>query len=157
MHIVYIYLTNESADGLSNRWYPLTSNFHYSKNSGFWNSNCFLGNTLFKHDCLKRGMNTCRRTSYCGMRWRIWLRQCPGSTPYGVIGIFHWINPSDRNMALGSTQPLTEWVPVLSVGGGGGVKVASTCGWRPCYLRVSFVYTFWKSRLPTAIRASPGL
>jgi len=25
-----------------------------------------------------------------------------------VIGIFHWHNPSDRTMALGSTQPLTE-------------------------------------------------
>jgi hypothetical protein len=26
----------------------------------------------------------------------------------GVIGIFHWHNPSGRTMALGSTQPLTE-------------------------------------------------
>jgi len=26
----------------------------------------------------------------------------------GVIGIFHWHNPSDRIMALGLTQPLTE-------------------------------------------------
>jgi hypothetical protein len=25
-----------------------------------------------------------------------------------VIGVFHWHNPSDRTMALGSTQPLTE-------------------------------------------------
>jgi hypothetical protein len=31
-----------------------------------------------------------------------------GSIPNGVIGIFHWHNPSDRTMALGSTQPLTE-------------------------------------------------
>jgi len=43
-----------------------------------------------------------------------WLRCCTtnwkvaGSIPYGVIGIFHWHNPSDRTMALGSTQPLTE-------------------------------------------------
>ena len=28
--------------------------------------------------------------------------------PDGVIGIFHWHNPSGRTMALGSTQPLTE-------------------------------------------------
>jgi len=40
-----------------------------------------------------------------------WLRCCAtnrkvtGLIPAGVIGIFH---PSDRNMALGSTQPLTE-------------------------------------------------
>jgi len=30
------------------------------------------------------------------------------SIPNGIIGIFHWHNPSDRTMALGSTQPLTE-------------------------------------------------
>ena len=43
-----------------------------------------------------------------------WLRCCAtnrkvaGSIPDGVIGIFHWHNLSDRSMALGSTQPLTE-------------------------------------------------
>jgi len=43
-----------------------------------------------------------------------WLRcsatnqKVAGSIPDGVIGIFHWHNPSDRTMALGSTQPLTE-------------------------------------------------
>jgi hypothetical protein len=29
------------------------------------------------------------------------------SIPDGVTGIFHWHNPSDRTVALGSTQPLT--------------------------------------------------
>jgi hypothetical protein len=43
-----------------------------------------------------------------------WLRHCAtnrkvaGSIPDGVIGIFHWHNPSGRTMTLGSTQPLTE-------------------------------------------------
>ena len=43
-----------------------------------------------------------------------WLRRCAtnrevaGSIPDGVIGIFHWHHPSDRTMALESTQPLTE-------------------------------------------------
>jgi hypothetical protein len=43
-----------------------------------------------------------------------WFRYCAtnrkvaGSIPDGIIGIFHWHNPSDRTMALGSTQPLTE-------------------------------------------------
>jgi hypothetical protein len=43
-----------------------------------------------------------------------WLRCCAtnwkfaGSNPDGVIGIFHWHNPSSCIMALGSTQPLTE-------------------------------------------------
>ena len=35
-------------------------------------------------------------------------RKVAGSITDGVIGIFHWHNPSDRTMALGSTQPLTE-------------------------------------------------
>ena len=35
-------------------------------------------------------------------------RKVAGSIPDGVIGIFHWHNPSGRTMALGSTQPLTE-------------------------------------------------
>ena len=43
-----------------------------------------------------------------------WLRCCAknqkvaGSITTDVTGIFHWHNPSDRTMALGSTQPLTE-------------------------------------------------
>ena len=43
-----------------------------------------------------------------------WLRCCAtnrkvaGTIPDGVIGIFNLHNPSDRPMALGSTQPLTE-------------------------------------------------
>jgi len=43
-----------------------------------------------------------------------WLRRCAtnqkvaGSIPDGLIEIFHWHNPSDRTMALGSTQPVTE-------------------------------------------------
>jgi len=43
-----------------------------------------------------------------------WLRCCAtnwkvaGSIPDSVIGIFYWHNPSDRTMALGLTQPLTE-------------------------------------------------
>jgi len=35
-------------------------------------------------------------------------RKVAGSIPDGVIGIFHRHNPSDRTMALGSAQPLTE-------------------------------------------------
>jgi len=48
-------------------------------------------------------------------RWRSWLRHCAtsrkvaGSIPDGVIGIFHWHNPSGRTMTLTSTQPLREY------------------------------------------------
>ena len=58
---------------------------------------------------IKRGLNT-----HLGTAVAQWLRRCAtnlkvaGSIPDGVIGIFHWHNPSDRTMALGSTQPLTE-------------------------------------------------
>ena len=43
-----------------------------------------------------------------------WLRCCATnrkvavSIPDGIIGIFHWHNPSDRTIALGSIQTLTE-------------------------------------------------
>jgi hypothetical protein len=43
-----------------------------------------------------------------------WLRYCAtnqkvaGSIPDGVMEFFIYINSSDRTMALGSTQPLTE-------------------------------------------------
>jgi hypothetical protein len=52
--------------------------------------------------------------SWWGTRWRSWLRLCStswkvaGSIPDGVMGIFHWHNPSGRTMFLGLTQPLTE-------------------------------------------------
>ena len=35
-------------------------------------------------------------------------RKVAGLIPDGVIGFFHWHNPSARAMALGLTQPLTE-------------------------------------------------
>jgi hypothetical protein len=44
----------------------------------------------------------------------LWLRSCAtnqkvaGSIPDGVMEFFIDINPSDRTMALGSTEPLTE-------------------------------------------------
>jgi len=46
--------------------------------------------------------------------WRSWLRHCAtnpkvaGSILNSVIGIFHWLIPSGRTMAVGLTQPLTE-------------------------------------------------
>jgi len=54
------------------------------------------------------------REVYGGTRWRNWFRHCAtsrkvaGSIPDGVVGIFHWHNPSGRTMAMGLTQPLTE-------------------------------------------------
>jgi hypothetical protein len=54
------------------------------------------------------------RAKYWGTAVAQWLRYCvtnqkvAGSIPDGVMEFFIDINPSDRTMALGSTQPLTE-------------------------------------------------
>jgi hypothetical protein len=50
----------------------------------------------------------CYLVSVQDKRWCRWLRHCAGSTPDGVIGIFHWHNPSIHTLALGLTRPLTE-------------------------------------------------
>jgi len=75
-------------------------------------------------------------------RWRIWLRHCPtsrkvaGSIPDYVIRIFHWHDPSDRNMALRLTQPLTE-MSTRNISW--EVKAAGTQGWQPYHLHVPIV------------------
>jgi hypothetical protein len=68
-----------------------------------------------------------------GMRQRSWLRHCAtsrkvaGSIPDGVIGFFHWPNPSGHTVALGLTQPLTEMsTRDISWGGKGGRCVGLT-------------------------------
>jgi hypothetical protein len=53
------------------------------------------------------------------------------SIPDGVIGIFHWYNPSGRTKALGSTQRLKE-MGTRNISW--GVK-----GWQPYHLNVSIV------------------
>ena len=52
---------------------------------------------------INRGTAVAQSLSCCATN-----RKVVGSIPDGVTGIFHWHNPSDRTMALGSTQPLTE-------------------------------------------------
>jgi hypothetical protein len=55
-------------------------------------------------------------------------RKVTGSIPDDVIEIFHWHNPSGRNMALGLNQPLTEMsTKNISL----RVKATSTKGWQP--------------------------
>jgi hypothetical protein len=49
-----------------------------------------------------------------GTRQRSWLRHCTtilkawGLIPDEVLGFFNCLNPSSRNVLLGSTKPLTE-------------------------------------------------
>ena len=48
------------------------------------------------------------RNHFGHLRHCITSRKVTASIPDGVIGIFHWHNPSGRTMALGWTQHLTE-------------------------------------------------
>jgi hypothetical protein len=69
------------------------------------------------------------------------------SIPDGVIGIFHWHNPSGRTMALGSTQLLTE---ISTRNFSCRVKAAGTYGW-PYQLHVPAVL---KSDRPNVLEPS---
>jgi hypothetical protein len=53
-------------------------------------------------------------------------RTVPGSIPGGVTGFFSDIFPSDRTMALGSTQPLLKMSTRNFPGGKGGRCVRVT-------------------------------
>jgi hypothetical protein len=72
----------------------------------------------------------------------------------GIIGVFHWLNPSVLTMALGSTPPLTEKTTRSS---SWGVKVAGVYGWQPYHLHVPNVWKFWKPQPPDNLRAYPDL
>jgi len=72
-------------------------------------------NTVFAHNYLLFSCSrTCIYVTLAGTAVAQRLRCCvtnlkvTGSIPDGVIGIFHWRNPSDRTMAPRSNQPLTE-------------------------------------------------
>ena len=57
-------------------------------------------------------------------------RKVAGSIPDGVIGIFHWHNPSGR------TQPPTE-MSTRNISW--GIKAAGAYGWQPYHLHVPIV------------------
>ena len=63
-------------------------------------------------------------------------RKVAGSIPDGVIGIFHWHNPSGRTMVLGLSRPLTE-MSTRNISW--GVKVAVAIGWQSYHLHVPIV------------------
>ena len=77
--------------------------------------------------------------SMWGTWWRNWLRHCAtsrkvaGSIPDGVIGIFHWHNPSSRTMALRLTRPPTE-ISTRNISC--RVKAADAQGLQPYHLHV---------------------
>jgi len=63
-------------------------------------------------------------------------RKVTVSIPDGIIGIFHWHNPSGCTVALGLTQSLKEMsTRKISL----GVKAAGAYGWQPYHLHVPIV------------------
>jgi hypothetical protein len=77
----------------------------------------------------------------------------PGSIPGGVTGIFIDISPSDRSMALGSTQPLVKMSTRTIPGGKGGWCVSLT---NSPPSRAEY-YEILEPKLPGTIWATPGL
>ena len=47
-------------------------------------------------------------------------RKVAGPNPDGIVGTFHWHNPSGRTMAPGSTQPLANEYQEYFLEGKGG-------------------------------------
>ena len=54
-------------------------------------------------------LGTDRSAVYIFSKWGHYAtsQKVAGSIPEGVIGIFHWLNPSSCTIALGLTQPVT--------------------------------------------------
>jgi hypothetical protein len=94
-----------------------------------------------------------------GTPWHSWLRHCTtsrkvaGLIPDGVIGTFHWHNPSGRTMALGLTQPLTEMSIYILGGGKGGRCVGLTTLPSSC----ADCLEIWEPQPPGTLWVCPGL
>jgi len=101
-------------------WFQVTSSkcWHFPFYALYWNMfSCWPCISI--HPCNENQLDalfilSLFRRSVARCWWRSWLRHCAtsrkvaGLIPDGVIGNFHWHNPSGRNMGLGLTQPLTE-------------------------------------------------
>ena len=77
----------------------------------------------------------------------------PGLIPSGVTGFYSDIFPSDRTMALGSTQSLVKMSTRNIPGGKGGRCVRLTTSppsWAKCH-------GIWETKPPGTLWATPGL
>jgi hypothetical protein len=82
------------------------------------------------------------------------LQKVAGSIPEGVIGFFHWHNPSRCAITLGFAQPLTEMSTrnnFLRVEGGryGGLTTLPPL--------CADCFEIWEPQPPGTLRACPGL
>jgi len=99
------------------------------------------------------------QTFHCwGTRWRSLLMHCAtsrkvaGSITDGVIGIFHWHNPSGHTVALELTQLLTEMSTRDISWGKGGRCVQLTTLPPSC----ADCLQIWEPQLPGTLGACPG-
>jgi hypothetical protein len=94
-----------------------------------------------------------------GTRWRSWLRhyatsrKVAGSIPDGDIGIFHWLNPSDRTMTLGSTEPVRK-MSTRNISGCEGDRCLGLTTLPPSCVDCLEI---WESQPPGALRPVHGL
>jgi hypothetical protein len=72
----------------------------------------------------------------------------------GVIGIFHWFNPSGNITALGSTKPLTATTTRNIFGGDKSGRCVGLTTWPPSR---SDCLEVWEPQPPGALRAYPRL
>jgi hypothetical protein len=95
-----------------------------------------------------------------GTQWCSWLRHCTRKwkvaslIPDSLIGIFHWCNPLNRSMALGSTPPLTEMSTRNISWGGKGSQYLGLTTLSPSCANCPKI---WEPQPPGTPRAHPGL
>jgi len=77
----------------------------------------------------------------------------PGSIPIGVTGIFSDIFPSDRTMALGSTQPLVK-MSIRNIRGGKGGQCMRLTTSPPSHAEC---HEIWKPKPSGTLWATLGL
>jgi hypothetical protein len=87
------------------------------------------------------------------LRRRATSRTVPGSIHGGVTGFFSDISPSDRSIALGSTQPLVK-MSTRNIPGVKGDRCVRLTTSPPS--RAEF-YEIWEPKPPGTLWATPGL
>jgi hypothetical protein len=101
-----------------------------------------------------------RSALYCNYFECSWLRHCAtnrkvaGLIPDGVIGIFHWHNPSSCSMALGLIQPLTELSTRNISWEGRGSRCIGLTTLPPSFANC---HEIWEPQPPGTLRTCPGL
>jgi len=80
-------------------------------------------------------------------------RKVAGSIPDGVIGIFHWHNPSAALWLWGRLSLWHKWVPDILLGGKGGRCIGLTTLPPSC----ADCHEIWEPQPPGTLRACPDL